>query len=152
MVIDHLSNAQFYFGADPVLKEALKFLQAPESAALAPGRHAIRGNDLFVVASEGTTTSEEETPWEAHRAYIDLQYLVEGSEWMGYAPLHHMRPLRAYDEQEDCALYQGQGNFLRVSAGMFVVFNVTDVHKPSVHLGEPEHFKKLVVKIRRMGL
>jgi len=68
---------------------------------------------------------------------------------MGYAPLHRMRQTRSYDEGEDCALYRGEGNFLRVFSGMFVVFNVTDVHKPDIHLGEPEAFRKIVVKIRR---
>ena len=152
MVIDHLSNAPFYFGADPLLKEALEFLRTPGIAALAPGRHDLRGEDLFVGVSEGITVAEEETPWEVHKKYIDLHYVVEGGEWMGYAPLHRMRQIRGYDAPEDCALYEGEGNFLRVSAGMFVVFNVTDVHKPDIHLGEPERFKKIVVKICRRSL
>lgn len=148
MIIDHLCNAAFYFGADVRLQEALQFLQHTTVTALPLGRHDIRGKELFVLATEGITTPEATTPWEAHRAYIDLQYVVEGGEWMGYAPLHSMRMAAPYDERGDCALYEGRGNFLRVTAGMFVIFNVTDVHKPSVHLGEPERVKKLVMKIR----
>ena len=149
MIIDHLSNAGFYFGADPLLREALEFLRLPEIATLGMGRHSLRGDDLFALVSGGVTVAEGNAPWEAHRRYVDLHHVVEGGEWMGYAPLHRMRQTRSYDEGEDCALYRGEGNFLRVFSGMFVVFNVTDVHKPDIHLGEPEAFRKIVVKIRR---
>jgi len=58
VIIDHLSNAGFYFGADPLLREALEFLRLPEIATLGMGRHSLRGDDLFALVSGGVTVAE----------------------------------------------------------------------------------------------
>jgi hypothetical protein len=37
-----------------------------------------------------TTKPENETIWESHRRYIDVQYVVRGSERMGWLPIERL--------------------------------------------------------------
>ena len=48
--------------------------------------------------------------WEAHRKYIDVQYIVDGSERMGYTYLRSELVVREpYDPQKDFAFYEAAG-------------------------------------------
>ena len=40
-----------------------------------------------VMVSSGTTMPTENATFEAHRQYLDIQYLVKGYEVVGWAPL-----------------------------------------------------------------
>ncbi len=53
--------------------------------AVALGRHDLDGDDLFALVQEYTTRAADECVWEAHRRYIDVQFVVTGAERMGVA-------------------------------------------------------------------
>jgi hypothetical protein len=49
-----------------------------------PGRIEIDGNAIFALIQEYQTVPSEEKKPEAHRKYIDVQYVFQGSEIIGY--------------------------------------------------------------------
>ena len=86
--------------------------------------------------------------WEAHRKYIDIQYVLSGRERMGYSNTGKLKALTQYDEEKDYALYKGKGEMLTFTSGTFAVFFPEDAHMPCIKAENNEEVRKVVVKVR----
>ena len=107
------------------------------------GRFELEGGAYYnVVISK--SRKEEDALYEAHRKYIDLQYILSGSEVMGCAPLSSATEKTPYSEESDCAFYTAEGSFETYNEGDFVFFFTDDAHMPAIGDGE---CKKVIVKI-----
>ena len=84
MIIDALANMDFYKNLNESLYKGLRFLKETDLAALPVGRYEIDGDAVFALVQEYETHLPEECRWEAHYTYTDIQYIVEGSEKMGW--------------------------------------------------------------------
>ncbi|MEZ4727596.1 MAG: YhcH/YjgK/YiaL family protein [Caldilineaceae bacterium] len=158
MIIDHLQNVQsgFYVnllstqGGDPGLAQRLQaafdYLQKTDLEDVAPGKVEIDGNRVFALIQEYNTKPRAQGFWEAHRQYLDVQYVVKGQEHMGYANLEQLTA-GAYDEAKDFLPLDGSGSFVLLAAGMFTVFMPQDGHMPGIAVTEPQPVKKVVVKV-----
>jgi YhcH/YjgK/YiaL family protein len=147
MIFDTLENANRYTGLGHYLSAALKYLQETDLAALPLGRTDIDGDTLYVLVQDYTTKPVELGKWEAHRKYIDIQYLAGGSERMGFANLRTMQ-LGEFDPEKDFQPMTGSGNFVDVFAGSFVIFFPEDGHMPGLLVTVPEHVRKIVLKVK----
>ena len=107
----------------------------------------IQGKDIFVVVSEYETKNVEQGKWEAHRKYIDIQYVVSGEEKIGYGNINEMKIIDEYNEEKDVLFLEGKGDLLLVNKGTFALFAPQDVHMPGIQLNNGQHVKKIVVKI-----
>jgi len=146
MVCDLLANAHLYSGLGPRIAQGLQFLADTDLASLAQGRHELDGTRLYALVSDYTPKPPAEGRWEAHRRYLDLQYLVSGVERMGVAPASRMRET-SYDAERDLAWLDGAGDFLTLGAGQFMLLWPGDAHMPGIDAGVPGPVRKLVVKI-----
>ena len=148
MIVDCLSQAPLYYGLGSRIKQALLFLQSEDLARKAPGRYELDGENLFALIQQYETKPLSAGNWEAHRRYTDVQYVAEGTELMGFAPLGRLQITREYQAAEDCLWLAGSGDFLTVHAGMFVIFSPCDAHMPGlVAASRPQQVKKVVVKV-----
>jgi YhcH/YjgK/YiaL family protein len=146
MVLDRLTNAGLYAGLAPRIAEALEWLRRTDLASAPPGNHEIRGKDIFAIVAEYVTKPRAAALWEAHRKYIDVQYVVRGNEMLGHA---HIGRLAAgpYDEEKEYLRLEGDGDLLSLPAGSFAILWPDDAHMPGVAAGEPAPVKKVVVKV-----
>ena len=87
MIIDALANMDFYKNLNESLYKGLRFLRETDLVALPVGRYKIDGDAVFALVQEYETHLPEECRWEAHYTYTDIQYIVEGSEKMGWKAL-----------------------------------------------------------------
>jgi len=101
---------------------------------------------LFALIQRYVTRPVTESSWEAHRRYIDLQYLVAGSEQIGYAPLEQLAA-GPYDAGRDLLALHGEGSWLTLHAGNFMLLFPHDAHRPCVSVAAPAEVFKVVVKI-----
>jgi YhcH/YjgK/YiaL family protein len=145
MIYDNLENSQVYANLNPRLEKALSFLQSTDLAALKPGRIELEGDSIYVLVQEYLTKSQESGNWEAHKRYIDVQYIVSGSERVGFSMLNSMK-LGEYKEERDFQAMFGEGQFLTLNAGSFVVFFPQDAHMPGIAIESLAPVKKIVVK------
>ncbi|MDH3349171.1 MAG: YhcH/YjgK/YiaL family protein [Desulfobulbaceae bacterium] len=146
MIIDTLENASRYGSLGPRIANALDYIKTTDFTSMAIGKHLIDEERLFAIVNDYQTIPCTEVELEGHRQYIDVQYIVSGSELIGYAPLQGQTPFKQYDKDEDFALYRGEATFVRVSAGMFAILYPQDLHMPC--LGEPAvAVRKVVVKV-----
>ena len=149
MIVDTLDRAPLYEPLHPRFKAAFDFLRDTDLLALPPGRTEIDGDNLFALTQSYETQPIQGGTLEAHRKYIDIQVVISGEEYIGYAPLADQPPVDAFDTEKDIGFYQGGGSFIRISAGMFAVFYPPDAHLPGRHIETPAHVKKVVLKVKR---
>lgn len=64
-----------------------------------------------VMVSSGMTMPTENAVFEAHRQYLDIQYLVKGHEVVGWAPLDTLTPVSPFDTDQDIDFYTGKCDF-----------------------------------------
>ena len=147
MIIDKLSNAKQYYGLSKRIEKAFKFLEGMDLLKLEIGKHEIEGNIIFAVVSEYETKIIEQGKWEAHRKYLDIQFVISGKEKIGYAYINEMKVSTEYNEVKDVLFLEGEGNLLLVNEGTFAIFAPQDVHMPGIRTKDGEHVKKVVVKI-----
>jgi YhcH/YjgK/YiaL family protein len=148
MIFDTLDQHVRYAGLPHRLPAALNYLLETDLAALPVGRVDLDGDNLYVLVQEYTTKPAELGKWEAHRRYIDVQYLVSGQERMGFANLRTLQ-LGEYLPDKDFQALNGAGNQVDVFAGSFVIFFPEDGHMPGLCVGAPEPVKKVVLKVRQ---
>lgn len=148
MIADHLTQADRYAALGPRFKQAFDFLRSNDLATLEVGRYPLAddGDTLFALVQRYNTKPQSEGFWEAHRRYIDLQFIFQGTERIGYAPLHRMT-LESYDEERDLSVLQGQGDFLTLTAGCFMLLWPEDVHMPGLQADSTDLVRKIVLKI-----
>ena len=147
MIFDTLENAAFYGSLNPLFEKAFRFLQKTDLANLPVGRIDLEGDALYALVQEYTTRDPEQGNWEAHRNYIDIQYVVSGAEKMGFANLKTM-DLGEYVPERDFQALSGKGNEVAVFAGSFAVFFPQDAHLPGKWIGNPAPVRKVVFKVK----
>jgi YhcH/YjgK/YiaL family protein len=148
MITDVLENAHLYEGLNERFKMSFHYLKETDFTDIEKGKYEIDGENIFSIINVFETKDKYECELEAHKKYIDIQYIVKGTEMFGYAPLTTQKPVTDYDETNDFALYEEEVSYIKLEAGMFIIFYPTDLHQPEVREFEPVTVKKVVVKIK----
>jgi YhcH/YjgK/YiaL family protein len=96
--------------------------------------------------SIGPGRSRTDAKLEAHRKYIDIQYVIAGTDEMGFKPTADCKEIDTeYDVNNDIEFFEDQpDSWTPVPAGSFVIFFPQDAHAPLVSSGE---IHKAVLKI-----
>jgi len=148
MIFDQLKNAPLYFPLGERIAKALQYLSQTDFTNVEPGTYEIDGENIFAIVQEYNTKPSSSAKWEAHKKYIDIQYMVSGKEKMGFTDSQKVIVLQEYRQGNDLTLYKGEGNFLIAEEGHFAIFYPTDIHMPQLALNIPKEVKKVVVKVR----
>ena len=152
MIIDRLEHASLYLAVHPGVAAAFEYLRKTDLDRVEPGNHEIDGRRMYVMAQRYETKAREKGRCEAHRRYIDVQYVHRGVELFGYANLAELKP-GSYDEAKDFLSLEGEGkgDFFRVGQGMFVILFPQDGHMPGLAILAPQPVRKFVVKVALEG-
>lgn len=144
MIIDKLENLGKYI-KDDTLKVAIEnFLKNAESAET--GKHPIL-DGTFANVLEYTTKPFETVKMEAHRKYIDLQYIVNGEEAVLKQDLDDNQPINEYNDVKDVVHYSPKTfDSALLLKGTFGIMFPEDLHQ-CLAVTEPAPLKKVVVKI-----
>jgi YhcH/YjgK/YiaL family protein len=148
MIIDKLSNSQLYSGLGERINQAFAYLKQTNFSKMKLGKYEIDGDNIFALVNEYNTKDQSEGKLEAHKKYIDVQFVAKGSELMGYAPLENQIVIDEYSEQNDITFFTGEKSFTEVNEGMFTIFFPTDVHLPGIKVNEKSYVKKVVIKVK----
>jgi YhcH/YjgK/YiaL family protein len=148
MIIDKIENAHLYKNIGDRISKSFEYIKATDLKTLPAGKYPIDDENIFALISEYKTKSESEGKLEAHKKYIDLQFVISGEELMGYSPFGNQQILEPYKEENDIIFFTGEKSFSKVSEGMFAIFFPEDVHMPGISTGIISDVKKLVIKVR----
>ena len=143
---DRLEEAGKYHKLHSAFEKAFAFLSRKDLAHLPVGRHEIEGDRIFCLISRGPGRSRADAKLEVHRRYIDIQYIIAGTDEMGWKSADACAiPEAEFNADKDIGFFNDEPmHWTRISAGSFAVFFPKDAHAPLVS-GHEIH--KAVVKI-----
>ena len=146
MIIAKLPDASMYQAVHPGFEAAFQFLRETDLAGFVDGKRTIDGDRLFAVASQAPGKGREKSMLEFHRNYIDIQYIVEGTDQIGWHPTEMCsRVSQPYDPSSDLGFfYDRPTSWVDVPPEHFAVFFPGDAHAPMA--GEAL-VHKVIVKI-----
>jgi len=146
MILDDLQLYRRYERLHPGFAAAFVALQDPNLAAIEPGRYAVDGDRLSLIIGKDDGRGHEGAKLEAHRRYIDIQFVIAGNEEMGWRSLSECHDVtKAYSEDEDLMFFgDAAESWFSVPPGKFAIFFPDDAHAPLAGRGE---LHKAVMKI-----
>lgn len=148
MIYDSLKHLEAYRGIHPGVIRGLELLRSTDFSAMEDGRHEINGERLFFLLQSYETAPANDTP-EAHRKYIDIQYLISGQERIGVGPLEEMTGEVESRPEGDIWFYNGPLSEILLAGDKFAVLWPGDAHAPCIAVdGKPAPCRKCVVKVR----
>jgi biofilm protein TabA len=148
MFCDHIDNLDTCL-LPQALREHVALLKP--FATRAPGRYPIDDDRCFVMVQTLETVPAGQQHFEAHARYLDIQYLVEGAEGIGFLPSGSpMTLLEDKLEERDIAMYAHRqpGSELVLTPGMYAIFLPGEYHRPLCAVTQPMPIKKVVLKWR----
>jgi len=126
------------------------FLYLPQALrVIDKGRYELKGKELYVIVDEYITKNEQDTNFESHRMYTDIQYLVYGEEKIGITDVKNTTEITPYDNSKDIIfLAAEQNNYRKALSDRFFVFFPGDAHRPCVKVDENINVRKVVLKLK----
>lgn len=149
MIFDTLENSARYASLNSRFAKAFEYLRTVDGTQPL-GRFDLDGDDCFAIVQTYETKPVEKALFEAHRKYIDVQFIHCGRETILWAPLAAMKEeTMAFNEEKDAALWKLVPDVtpLHISGGQFAILYPEDAHAPCVEWGKPEQVFKVVVKV-----
>lgn len=142
---------------DHLHERVYKYLEMLRNAnwdEMTDGRMELYDGDYMNIET-GKTKAVEECRWEAHRRYLDIQYVVSGSENVEWAPLL-LGKVEEDRPDDDVYFYAAEslaaGATIHHQAGRFSIFAPEDLHRPLLAPQDPASIRKAVVKVSLKNL
>jgi YhcH/YjgK/YiaL family protein len=149
MITDLIEHGRRYTSLSPRFAAAFDFLEKLP-AGQPDGRCDIEGDNCFALVQSYITRPLAQGKFEAHRKYIDIQFIQAGRETMLWAPLAALRQVtEPYAAEKDVAFFATppQWTPINLCAGQFAIFFPEDGHAPGLEYGGPAEVRKTVIKI-----
>ena len=143
MIFDDFKNFDLY-EIDPIVKNFILNIDPNIST----GRHII-SDKAYINIDEYKTRDDSEIKLEAHRKYIDIQFMLAGQEKISVCDYKNCSSVIPYDEEKDIEfLNSNDWNDIEMYTGDFLILYPEDAHKPSISINnEQHHVRKLVIKV-----
>ena len=149
MIIDDFEHAGRYKGLGARFEKVFRYLKDTDFSTMADGTYEIEGKDIWALLTSFKTEAEGARKFEAHKTYIDVQYLLNGNEIMYWAPARELDVEGAYSEEKDILFFKGSSpSSVHLKPGRFIVFFPQDAHKAGCQWKGQEDVRKVVVKVR----
>lgn len=150
MIKNSLKYTKNYYRLSDKVKLALEYLEQNDLKERENGRYDILGDEVYINVQDYTSKPETQGKWEAHRKYIDIQFMIKGSEKIGVGEIDNYQTTEAYDEAKDLEFLDATKNkyqFINMNENDFIILYPQDVHMPQIAMNTPSYVKKAVVKI-----
>ena len=146
MIVCPFKDLGRYAAIIPGLEEAVAACK--EITDFTPRTVQLSGGNKILVQVNTTKVFNEKMESEAHRDYLDIQYIVEGEEVIGWAPLETLTLSGEFNTAKDKGMYAGPVDMVRVGEGYCYVVFPEDAHMPHLCTVDPKEIKKLVLKLK----
>ncbi len=146
MILTNVQNFERYVSLHPLYAKVLEVLKNVDFYAAELGRTEVDGQRLFYTKICVPAVELGKQPLEVHEEYIDIHYLLKGSETIGYKSTQSLESYtQEYDPKSDCAISPERGTaYVSLAPGDLCILYPEDAHAPLIGEGEIE---KVVFKI-----
>ena len=147
MILDSLENLRAYSGLNSGLDKAFAFLSRADLRDLATGQYEIEEDRIFaIIVNDFGETSKEEGLLEVHRKYVDIQFVLSGTDEMGWKPKALCtNPADEFDEESDAQNFNDTPDgWFAVQPNYYAIFFPEDAHMAMFSSGI---IHKVIVKV-----
>lgn len=146
MIFDDFKNFDLY-NISPEIKNFILNIDKDIKA----GKYEISEN-AYINIDEYETRDENTIKLEAHRKYIDIQFLIDGVERIYTTDIEGLEVSEKYNDEKDVEFYQTPKRPLNLSyltKNKFILLYPDDAHSPCINFDNlSRKVKKAVVKIK----
>lgn len=148
MVKDKLSAHQLYESLNPRLKAAFEWLTKHAAGDIPDGRSELDGDKLVALPQRYDTHPFNAKLFETHKKYIDIQYIISGSEKIYIGDPAGMDVAVEFSEAKDIAFHDGRGSAVDMAAGDFMIIWPHEAHCPGCDpVSEAVAVRKIIMKV-----
>lgn len=146
MILDDLERGERYVALHDGFRAGFEFLRRADLADLPGGRHEIDGDRVFALVNRDPGRGRKGARLEAHRKYIDIQFLVSGREEIGWRPTAQCQQLTdPYVAERDIMFFADPPQtWIELPVGKYMIFFPEDAHAPLAASGDN---LKVVIKV-----
>ena len=146
MIKDNIKNAKNYINISENLKKGFEWIENNDLKTLPDGRYEITDN---IYANVQTYMTKDDAPYEAHRDYADIQYMIKGEENCGVCNYADCSVNEKYNKEKDIEFLSCDKNeeLYNLKEENFFVFFPNDAHKPALKVNQNAEVKKVIVKV-----
>ncbi|MCR4821638.1 MAG: YhcH/YjgK/YiaL family protein [Treponema sp.] len=151
MILAKFEDLHKYDSLNPLFKKAFNWILSTDLPALATGKVQIDGDRLFANVQEYQTKSESESFFEAHRSYIDIQFLISGNEKIAWAHLKNLSEEEPYNPESDFHKLKGKAeDVISIGGDSVCILFPQDAHMPCLNFEERkrESVRKICMKVK----
>lgn len=150
MIFDRVANCENYIFLGEKFRKGFDFIKKAVAEDLPVGKYEIDGTNIYAMVQEYTSKPCDGAVFEAHRKYIDIQYVISGIEEIGICDISKGIIKTEYSDETDAAFYEktDKAGKLVLEDGDFAIFYPNDLHMPGLAFDvETCNVKKIVVKV-----
>ena len=133
------------------LRTALQYIAETDFTKVENGEYRLDEDKVFARVDRYTTEAKENKKPESHNAYIDVQYLGEGTEKIYYtAKSENNKVIEDYAAERDLLFYEDakEKDCVTMGDGVFAIFFPWELHRPGCHaVHGGSAVQKIVVKV-----
>lgn len=114
------------------------------------GKYTV-SDEFYYLIQEYDTKLPEDCRLEAHKKYVDIQYIIQGAEAIDVIHISSCQEEVPYNPEKDVAFYKTPDTMqrLELTEGSYAVLLPETAHKPQIAVDKkPIKIKKCVCKIR----
>lgn len=132
---------------NPFYDEAMRYIESHDLCNMAPGRHIIDGDNLFVTIVDSQMKTIQQARYEVHNDYIDIQVPLSKEETFGIKPREECKdPDGDFNSVKDIQFFKDTiDKTITVKAGESVTFAPDTAHAPLIGEGT---IRKAIFKVR----
>lgn len=145
MIHTNLNQNDFYKNIDS--KIALCLEKSKTIDENTPCGKYVINDEIYVNVTEYSPKPIEEATAETHNVYADIQLILSGEEYIGYAKTDLLTATTGYDKENDIQFWKGDLALLAMQKGDWALFMPHEAHAPALSKSGGK-VKKAIFKIK----
>lgn len=143
-----LYSTKPYQLSDVLYQHFIQFIETLDLSNLSLGRHEL-GDGIFAMVQQYSTKDVEGAMYEAHKKYVDVQWMLSGEERMDVSTLKSLVTTVDYTQVSDAQLFTHQKPDYTwlLYANDLAVFFPEDAHCPGLTAKSTTQVQKVVFKV-----
>lgn len=150
MIFDSLKNAKQYAALNERINKVFEAAKNYTTDNFVKGRVNIDGDTIYMNFAEYETKNKADAIAEAHKKYIDVMCMIEGTETIYVKNTEKLSNITSeYTEENEALLADLDDDMtpVRLEAGSFVILFPQDAHAPGCVADNSQKVKKIIGKV-----
>lgn len=143
MITGNIKDCEKYYG---VHKDFEAVFECLKKISKDSEKYVIKEGDAWVNAP--ITPKGNGKNFEAHKKFIDIHYIISGSEVFGYSEVNRLEVTKEFDVENDYELLTGKVNEIELLPGDFVITFPEDAHIPTMKNNPDVELVRVVAKVK----